>query len=635
MNKVILYVSFFSMIISTGSSFGQVSSGSEESLSLAHNLYISNQYAEAGPLYAQLLSNYPENSSYHYYYGVCMLFSSKNKAAAMRHLEKAATSKETPLMVYYYLGKANQLCYEFDKAIKSFEEFKLKANADYLKELKVDEQVAMCRNAMRVIFTQGEKNILSQSETDQDKFLLKYNFGTNDSKFLTIPDRLIKGKGNKEKFSKYVFVSTSGKYLVFSGPGKSGRQEIYLSKRKSSKDWDVPKAIKFNGNLVTEKINPVISKDGITIYFSSCCINSIGGYDVFSSTFDTKTKAWTVPVRLDSPVNSPFDDFYFVPSEEDGFAYVSSTRNCDDGEINVIKIKLEKEIVQANDPVTSSKREEIVPAMNKREINEVPDILNHKIPFDLISAPKQKAVHSNQTVQKEEKRNTNNITEERPVEENNKFISENKIQQQIIRGVFYSLDKPLSMDATITAVNIRDTTLVYRTETNPKTGEYIITLPSEGQYMFNIEKEGYHPTGNLMSITGNNKEVRQQMIINKDKKGRENFLVINSEPENKMFEQKESSSSEDKLIFKVQIGSYLAQTVEEIMHKYNKLGITEVNFITLKNGIHVFFTAETSDIFATMSKRNELVKKGFTDALVAAFKGEKQISINEALFQMK
>jgi ABC-type Fe3+-hydroxamate transport system substrate-binding protein len=57
---------------------------------------------------------------------------------------------------------------------------------------------------------------------------------------------------------------------------------------------------------------PFLHPNGKTLYFSSKGHNSMGGYDVFKTTYDDATQTWSKPINLEFPVNSPDDDILFV-----------------------------------------------------------------------------------------------------------------------------------------------------------------------------------------------------------------------------------------------------------------------------------------------------------------------------------
>ncbi len=67
-----------------------------------------------------------------------------------------------------------------------------------------------------------------------------------------------------------------------------------------------------NINSPFDEEYPSLSKDGKTLYFSSKGYENMGGYDIFKSVWDESAQAWSKPVNLGSPVNSPFEDIYFI-----------------------------------------------------------------------------------------------------------------------------------------------------------------------------------------------------------------------------------------------------------------------------------------------------------------------------------
>ena len=38
----------------------------------------------------------------------------------------------------------------------------------------------------------------------------------------------------------------------------------------------------------------------------------MGGYDILKSTWNDDTQTWSAPVNLGSPINSPYEDIYYV-----------------------------------------------------------------------------------------------------------------------------------------------------------------------------------------------------------------------------------------------------------------------------------------------------------------------------------
>ena len=57
---------------------------------------------------------------------------------------------------------------------------------------------------------------------------------------------------------------------------------------------------------------PFLHADGESFYFCSKGHSSMGGYDVFRSTFNRLTGSFSKPVNMDYKINTPDDDILYV-----------------------------------------------------------------------------------------------------------------------------------------------------------------------------------------------------------------------------------------------------------------------------------------------------------------------------------
>ncbi|MDJ0365860.1 OmpA family protein [Hymenobacter sp. H14-R3] len=118
--------------------------------------------------------------------------------------------------------------------------------------------------------------------------------------------------------------SPDGRYLYFvsdKAEGGRGGRDIYK--------------VEIDGRAPAENLGLVINTpygeeavflmpDGKTLYFSSEGHNSMGGYDIFKSTFaDGK---WGEPENLGWPINTPDDDVFFVTSASGRHGYYAAER---------------------------------------------------------------------------------------------------------------------------------------------------------------------------------------------------------------------------------------------------------------------------------------------------------------------
>lgn len=176
-------------------------------------------------------------------------------------------------------------------------------------------------------------------------------------------------------------LSADGKTLYFISdmPYGCGGTDIYKSTlinvNDSVMEWSVPENLGDVINTAGNEMFPYIHKDG-TLYFSSDAHNTLGGLDIFSSSFDGNN--WSSPENLNYPINSPKDDFAFVLNADDKTGYISSNRNDLD---KIYEIKLADPVFILKGSVTEKSTGEPLPEAII-EIRSIQDKLVQSWPVD-------------------------------------------------------------------------------------------------------------------------------------------------------------------------------------------------------------------------------------------------------------
>ena len=107
--------------------------------------------------------------------------------------------------------------------------------------------------------------------------------------------------------------------------GGLGGIDIYMCKKNPDGTWGEPKNLGPNINTEYDEETPMIHYDGKTLYFSSEGHNSMGRLDVFYAQMNPDS-TWSRPVNLGYPINTPDDDFFFVPTVNKSHAYYASSK---------------------------------------------------------------------------------------------------------------------------------------------------------------------------------------------------------------------------------------------------------------------------------------------------------------------
>ncbi len=110
-------------------------------------------------------------------------------------------------------------------------------------------------------------------------------------------------------------------FFISDMPGGYGGYDVYYSAIRGD-TYGPPVNLGPTINTSADEETPFY-KDG-AIYFSSNGHPSIGGFDVFTSTWDGSN--WSAPTNMGKPYNSPADDLYYSIDEEGYKGFVVSNR---------------------------------------------------------------------------------------------------------------------------------------------------------------------------------------------------------------------------------------------------------------------------------------------------------------------
>ncbi|MBL7915059.1 MAG: PD40 domain-containing protein [Bacteroidia bacterium] len=333
--------------ISTGI-FAQAGYKSEEELiKSAEKFFSEKNYERAFPLYSQIVSNRPDNSYYNYCLGVCIMKAGTDKAEAIRFLDIATKSPQNPSDSWLYLGNAYHQSYRYEEAIAAYENFKLNGGRSSWNNAKGDLLIKMCRNGIMVKndLSMNRHRILEKAEIEGADFYTLYKNLNDWGRFLKLPKEY-EDKNTKERpESAYLFLATKGNVMMYANTGKSSDRgfDVFKVIKDQKGLWTFPEALAEIINTSGDEAFPVIINEGKTIFFSSRGERSTGGYDVFRSDLNESTGTWSEPVSLGPPVNSPADDYYYLPSADNSIAYFASNRESTGTKCHVYKASIIRE----------------------------------------------------------------------------------------------------------------------------------------------------------------------------------------------------------------------------------------------------------------------------------------------------
>jgi hypothetical protein len=300
----------------------------------AMEFFKNQDYQNAEIIYSYLLEKYPKEPKYNFYMAICELKNRSNISGAIKKLNYARI-KNVSRDVFYYLGRAHQLSYQYDEAISNFNKFIQYASKSDDRIEKAKKFIKECVDGRRLSSKIYNLTVLDKSIVEKDDILEMYYPAEDVGQLYKNEDFFESGVDP----NNIMFVTERGDVVYFS---MKATDEDTLSIYKMVKlidGWSENEEVGEPVNSVYNDAYPFLETDGLTFYFSSDRPGGMGGFDIYKAFYDNETQSFLDPINLGVPFNSPDDDFLFVSDEFNGVAWFASNRETTGNEVMVYSIK--------------------------------------------------------------------------------------------------------------------------------------------------------------------------------------------------------------------------------------------------------------------------------------------------------
>ena len=126
----------------------------------------------------------------------------------------------------------------------------------------------------------------------------------------------------------YVYINELGNRCFLSQENNEGIINLYTSERVSNKWTRQTKVRGINDQQEFKRVNyPFMLGDGETLYFAAEGEDGLGGYDIYTSTYDKDAQRFLQPVNIGMPFNSEANDYMFVIDEYSNIGWFASDRH--------------------------------------------------------------------------------------------------------------------------------------------------------------------------------------------------------------------------------------------------------------------------------------------------------------------
>ena len=164
--------------------------------------------------------------------------------------------------------------------------------------------------------------------TDKYRFLSQYRLSSETGTLTTT------GQFFGKSLSGHAFLNEMGNKVYFSRTDGSGFHRLYTSDKLGTV-WGESTPLKGLSEGFTNADYPFMMNDGITFYFAAQGEESIGGYDIFFTRYDSRSGSFLKPENIGMPFNSEANDYMYAADEESGIGYFVSDRRQPEGKVCV------------------------------------------------------------------------------------------------------------------------------------------------------------------------------------------------------------------------------------------------------------------------------------------------------------
>jgi outer membrane protein OmpA-like peptidoglycan-associated protein len=192
----------------------------------------------------------------------------------------------------------------------------------------------------------GEGNILIFNRTGGGKnnSFFADTFSTElTNKSNTFKTSAVSSLGDQDLF----FINDTTILFSSKRKGGYGGYDLYISERVED-TWKEPMNLGPQINSLYDERSPFLTKSSSILYFSSNRENSLGGFDIFQSTYGAERRQWHLAENIGYPISSPGDDLNFRLGNDGRSALFSSDRMNTYGGKDIYIAYLKDQVLEQN-----------------------------------------------------------------------------------------------------------------------------------------------------------------------------------------------------------------------------------------------------------------------------------------------
>ncbi len=243
---------------------------------------------------------------------------SKRKATTT----KSATNKETTLTAEEYMQR-----YEFGKAAQVIQREITAANRAGKSTERLEADLARANMGQDMLRGTEKVTIIDSFVVDRDHVLEVLKYSPQVGSIVNMESL----KASFSQFPSYLgqtaFINELADHIYFAATDTIGQAKGLWTAYRNGKKWGTATPLNGLDDAEADRDYPFVMPDGLTLYFAAQGDESLGGYDIFVTRYNTDTREFLKPENMGMPFNSPANDYLMGIDEQNGIGWFVTDRN--------------------------------------------------------------------------------------------------------------------------------------------------------------------------------------------------------------------------------------------------------------------------------------------------------------------
>lgn len=275
----------------------------------ASALFDEGRFAEAADINRQLLKKKPKDAVLNVRLARCLAAMGATDNA-IEHYRIAAENGYSK--AYLYLGDLYFDRYFFAEAAEAYTQWIDEGKPTPQETLHAAERQRQATLGAQLLRRIEDIALIDSTITSKTNFFAK----------IAIPREMGTFFASNTDYVGFESGRQDRRYLTLRNGGQTDLYQTY----KLMGEWTQPQPLSPMLNTAHNEDFPFVAADGITIYFGSEGHDGLGGYDIFTSRYNSDTDSYLPPQNVGLPFNSTGNDYMMAFDELNGIGWFATDR---------------------------------------------------------------------------------------------------------------------------------------------------------------------------------------------------------------------------------------------------------------------------------------------------------------------